>query len=195
MSDQLDLAVRKLLNWARSDEEFSRTLSVSPAQAVRCAPFLTAEERRALSQRVSSWAPHVSAPTAADAPGAASEVVRALARINIASYNQVSHVVRPGETLSSIAAAYIGAADAWPHLRDLNALGGAPRPGARLALPLGWAGHFGNVTIGAAELSEYIARLPSGTTRRWFRPVPAATSRHRLGVSREHPARRHRTCG
>jgi hypothetical protein len=86
----------------------------------------------------------------------ATPAIRVLAAINQRTANNVSHVVRPEDSLASIAEYYTADPNAWAHLRDVNGLTSPPQPGQRLILPAGWAGHFGNVTLSAAQLQTHM---------------------------------------
>lgn len=152
-----DRALRRLIEYARSDPAFGRLLAVSPVQAVQQAPFLNAAEKSNLRQTATHWVTHIDqAKQALRMSGKRGDKVVAhadtLHLLNTVGFTAVSHLVRPGETLESIAALYTGDPGGWMQLRDINALGAAPQIGARLVLPSQWATPLGNGFIAITDL-------------------------------------------
>ena len=192
----LDSAVRKVTQRASADGSFARELSASPVQAVRHAPFLNPEEKALLTHTAANWASHLSdqrwSRVLAAPPVDATPAVHTLAAINRRTANHASHVVQPGESLGSIAARYTGDPEAWVQLRDANGLTGASRPGERLVLPAGWAGHFGNVTISASELQAHVNRRgppgePASPDTRMKQPGTSGAYAGGLGATLNNP--------
>jgi CubicO group peptidase (beta-lactamase class C family) len=177
VTTSLDRVVRKLALRAQNDRGFARLLSASPAQAVQSATFLTPEERQLLRQTVTRWGPHVGGGdwrrTLASQGASRSDSMRTLAVANRTVLNPMAHVVQIGETLESIALRYTGDPSSWVQLRDLNGLSGSPRPGAVLAIPAGWGGVFGNVSLTAANLDAHATRPPIGNIQGPFNFWPA----------------------
>jgi Beta-lactamase/LysM domain len=181
MRSELDAAVRKLVAQASGDQEFANLLSVAPTQAVKQAVSITERERRLLYQTSGTWVSHLSGRKWLDALSApqtrGSRSGDLLASVTRATINLVRHVVKPGETLTSISATYTGCPDRWRQLRDMNALRDPPRPGTPLIIPSDWAAHFGNITLSAAELDVHMNRPIRTQDSQVQRPPYAGTGR------------------